>query len=176
MINIATFNFKSLQVTQENNRHRISLLITGLFLLFCLQTESIASSQPDRNWLRLTQSKEEPEKHDLRINSIGALSLGKDMVGHIDLTSIRSDINGDAWTLDFGGGYAFNWDISLYVSLGVALGYNTDASERIAAYYPEAGAVLELSRKLGLTISAKRYHRLYDETERVVLVGLVFRN
>ncbi|MDH5711181.1 MAG: DUF4421 domain-containing protein, partial [Gammaproteobacteria bacterium] len=132
--------------------------------------------EPDRNWLRLTQSKDEPEIHDLAINSIGALSLGQEMVGHIDLTSIRSERNGNAVTLDFGGGYAFNWNVSLYVSLGIALGYNTDNSERIAAYYPEAGIVLDLTGKIGLTVSGKRYHRLYDEDERVILMGLVFRN
>ena len=175
MIKALAADRQTLSQTRVNHRHTFIQVIACLFLLFSVQLDICAKSQPEKNWLRISQSKED-EKHDMTITNFGALVIGKKMVGHIDLTSLKSEINGDAWALDFGGGYAFNWDISLFVSLGATLGHNSDTSDNIAAYYPEAGMVLELSKKLGLIVTTRRYHHLYEEDEKIIMMGLVFRH
>jgi len=127
--------------------------------------------QVDKTYLRLAQSDESTE-HDLEIVSIGSLALSADRVGHFDLTRIESVKNGDAYTLDFGGGYNYQ---GLYFSFGIALGRNGDTDENLFAYYPEVGLVLDVTNELAATISAKRYHRLYREDEMVVMIGLLVR-
>ena len=97
------------------------------------------------------------------------------MAAHIDLTYLESVSKGNALTLDIGGGYVFNWDVSLYLGVGFAIGYNRDTKDTITAYYPEAGVVIDLTESLGLTISQKRYFNLYGQDEDVTMLGLVFR-
>ena len=97
------------------------------------------------------------------------------MVGYAKLSYLESDINGTGSTLDLGGGYSFNNDVSLYLLLGVSLGYNWDKDDYIAAYFPEVGIVMDITKTFGITVSGKRYFNLYEEDEDIVMLGLVFR-
>jgi predicted porin len=145
-------------------------------MLSFLSVQNVAArSLSDKYYLRIAKSKDS-EKTDLDITSIGVLALQKNFVGHVDLHRLKSDINGNATTLDFGGGYVFNWDISLYLSLGVSLGYNKDNSDYLTAYYPEVGIVADITKTFGITASTRRYHHLYEENENIVMIGLVFRD
>ena len=97
------------------------------------------------------------------------------MVGYAKLSYLESDINGTGSTRDLAGGYSFNNDVSLYLLLGVSLGYNWDKDDHIAAYFPEVGIVMDFTKTLGITVSGKRYFNLYEEDEDIVMLGLVFR-
>jgi hypothetical protein len=134
----------------------------------------IARPEPDKYYFQIEKNKTS-DKNDLDITSIGALSLKENMVGRVDLTYLESDTNGKALTLDLGAGFAFNWHLSPYISLGVALGYNWDKDEFIAAYFPEIGIVVDITKKFGITVSGKRYYNLYEENADIIMLGLVFR-
>jgi len=97
------------------------------------------------------------------------------MVGHVDLSYLESDTNGNAMALDFGAGFAFNWHVSPYLSIGASLGYNWDKDEAIAAYFPEVGVVVDLAKNFGITLSGRRYYSLYEQDEDIIMLGLVFR-
>ena len=97
------------------------------------------------------------------------------MVGHVDLGYLDSDTDGKAAVLDLGVGLALSWYVSPYLSIGASLGYNWDKNEAIAAYFPEAGVVVDFSRTFGMSLSARRYYSLYEQDENLVMLGLVFR-
>jgi len=103
------------------------------------------------------------------------LSLKNNMIGYADLTYLKSDSQGNALVLDLGFGLAFDWHVSPYLSIGASLGYNWDQEEYLAAYYPEAGLIVNFTNAWGLTVSGRRYYSLYEEDENVVMLGLVFR-
>jgi len=154
--------------------YRYILLLATLFLCFCFLSEASAATVTEKNYLRLEQN-QVSDDNDLKITTIGGLALLKSNTGFVDLSYIESQINGDSLALDFGGGYVFNWDVSLYLSFGISLGYNLDTENYNVAYYPEAGVVVELTQKIGLSLSTKRYHRLYQQNEPIIMMGLVFR-
>lgn len=175
-MHIPPSRFLTLFSINRATNNSICLLLVSIIILSFLPVQNItARSLSDKYYLRLAKSKDS-DKTDLDITSIGVLALQKNFVGHIDLHRLESDINGNATTLDFGGGYAFNWDISLYLSLGVSVGYNTTNDDTIASYYPEVGVVADITKKFGITASTRRYHHLYEENENIVMFGLVFRD
>ena len=149
--------------------------VVSMLLFFFLFSGVNVRAEPDKNYLRIEQNKLS-EKNDLKISSIGALAFVENMQGHIDLSYLESDIHGNEWAMDIGGGYVFNWDVSLFLGLGVSLGYNRDKDDFIGAYYPEAGIVLDVTRTFGITVSAKRFYNRYEENEDIVMMGFVFRN
>jgi hypothetical protein len=155
--------------------HLHARLAVAILLFLFMITEAVAGPEPVKNYLRIEKNKS-TDTDDLEIKSIGVLGFKNNSVGHVDLISLQSEKNGDGLALEFGGGYVFNWYISLFMGLGISLGYNSDIDDAITAYYPEAGIVVDITNKFGLTVSAKRYHRLYDENEVIVMMGLLFRN
>ncbi|MCW8852214.1 MAG: hypothetical protein OQK44_06065, partial [Gammaproteobacteria bacterium] len=64
---------------------------------------------------------------------------------------------------------------SLYLLVGVSLGYNWDQDDYITAYFPEVGMVIDFTKTFGITASGKRYFNLYDGNENILMLGLVFR-
>jgi hypothetical protein len=116
-----------------------------------------------------------PDTHELSLTSIGAVSFENYMVGHVDLGYLDSDTDGKAAVLDLGAGFAFNWYVTPYLSIGASLGYNWDKGDAIAAYFPEVGVVMDFSRTFGISLSARRYYSLYEQDEDMVMLGLVFR-
>ena len=145
-----------------------------ILLFFSLISSVNARTKPDKGYLRIQQA-QSSEKNDLKITSLGALAFTDNRGGHIDLTYLESEKHGDVVALDFGGGYAFNWDVSLFLGLGITLGYNQDKDDTIGAYYPEASIVLDVTESFGISATVKRYHYLYGENDAVVMVGVVFR-
>ena len=146
----------------------------SIVLFFFLLSDVNATAKLDKNYLRIQQT-QSSEKNDLRITSLGALAFTSNRGGHLDITYLESDKHGDVLGLDFGGGYVFNWDVSLFLGLGVSLGYNRDKDDYITAYYPEASIIFDVTREFGISTSIKRYHHLYGENDDVVMLGLVFR-
>ena len=156
------------------NNHRYTQLKASLLLsLFMLSSVSVTAA-PDKNYLAIEHNLASDD-NDLDITSVGMLSLKGNMAGFAKLSYLGSDINGKGSTLDLGGGYSFNGDVSLYLLLGVSLGYNWDKDDYIAAYFPEVGIVMDFTKTFGITVSGKRYFNLYEEDEDIVMLGLVFR-
>lgn len=145
-------------------------------LSFCLLL-SVASitSAADKNYLRLEKNKES-DLNDLDIKSIGALIFDRNLVGHLDLISRQSDVIGDSWALDFGGGYVFSGTASLYLGVGISLDYNLDTDDFNDQYYSEAGVVVDVSRSLSITGRMQHFYNQPDDYEEVVMLGLLFRH
>ncbi len=133
-----------------------------------------ATAAPEKHYLAIEHSIS-TDSNDLDITSLGMLSLKGNMAGYAKLSYLESAVNGKGSTLDLGGGYSFNGDVSLYLLLGVALGYNWDKDDYIAAYFPEVGIVMDFTKTFGMSVTGKRYFNLYEEDEDVVMLGLVFR-
>ncbi len=174
MKNMLSTTFREFNtITPFIHQYVFKILVYSL-LVSCLLIAGNAQAEADKSYLRLEQNKPSDE-YDLSITTIGGLIFEDDMEAHIDLSYLDSDLNGQAAALDFGGGYVFNWNVSLFIGLGVSLGYNWDDKSYITSYYPEAGIVLDLTKNLGLTVSARRIYNLYDQETDVIMLGVVFR-
>jgi len=149
-------------------------LLAYIVLSCTLFTSVNAGSTQTKNYLRLEQSKIS-DKYDYKISSIGALVFTGDTQGHIDLSYLESDFDNNEWTIDVGGGYVFNGDMSLFLGLGISLGYNQSNDDLISAYYPEVGLVLDVSESIGVTVSVKRFYNRFVDNEDIIMMGLVFR-
>jgi len=146
----------------------------SILLFSSLFSDANARSDQVKNYFRIEQNKLS-EKNDLKISSIGGLGFKDNTEGHIELSYLESDIHGNELALNLGGGYVFNWEVSLFIGLGISLGYNQDKSELIGAYYPQAGLVWDIAETFGITVSAKRFYKRYEENVDIVMIGLVFR-
>ena len=155
--------------------HHSSLkFIAVLLLSFNSFTAATAGPHADKMYARFMHGKT-PDTHELNVTSIGVISFENNLLGHADLTYLDSDTDGNAAALDLGAGLVINWYVSPYLSIGASLGYNWDQDKAIAAYFPEAGVVVDFTRRFGMSLSARRYYSLYEQDENVVMLGLVFR-
>ena len=162
-----------ISLNKRTNSLHIQFAVSML-LFFFLQSGANARPEPDKGYLRIEQSKTS-ETNDFKVSSIGALLFQKNTMGHVDLAQLESDMNGKDLALEFGGGYVFNWKISLFLGFGLSLGYNSDKDDYNAAYFPHAGIVVDITKTFGVSVSAKRYHHLHEEEDTLVMLGLVFR-
>ena len=158
------------------NRIRIYFqIITSAICLFLIGLSGVAAdAQPDKYYLRIGHG-ESHNSNEINVTTLGVVSLKGNMMGHFDLSYLDSDTNGQAAALEFGAGFAFNWYVSPYLSIGATLGYNWDKDEAVAAYFPELGVVVDVTKRFGITFSGRRYYSLYQEDEDVIMLGLVFR-
>jgi len=145
----------------------VCILLAGLLL-------SVEVAQAEKAYLRVEQSRPS-DKNDLTITTIGGLTFEDNMYAHADLSYLDSELNGRGATLDFGTGFAFDWDVSLFLGVGISFGYNWDDESLIATYYPETGIVVDITDNIGLTMSVRRIFNLYDQDEDVIMLGVVFR-
>lgn len=158
----------------STSMRRLDIQFMPYMLLFILLLSGVsAQAEPKKSYLQIERSLP-TENNDLTVTSIGGLLFDKSAGGHVDLTYLESDANGKGLTLDMGGSYVFRWNVSFFVGMGVALGYNWDNDDYIASYYPEVGAVYEVTKRFGLTVSGKRYFNLYDKPENIIKLGLLF--
>jgi len=158
------------------NRIRIYFqIITSAICLFLIGFSGVAAdTQPNKYYLRIGHG-ESHDSNEINVTTLGVVSLKDNMVGHFDLSYLDSDTNGQAAALEFGAGFAFNWYVSPYLSIGASLGYNWDEDEAVAAYFPELGVVVDVTKRFGITFSGRRYYSLYQEDEDIIMLGLVFR-
>lgn len=106
------------RLNKNTKMSQLCVPFAAYIILFIFLFSGIpAQAEPKKSYLRIEQNKSSDD-NDLQITSIGGLIFDKDMEAHIDLTHLESDSNGKALTLDFGGGYVFNWDVSLFLGLG----------------------------------------------------------
>ena len=158
----------------SSSNHPCFQLTATLSLCFVLLSGVMAGPQKDKMYFRIGYGTSS-DTSDLSVSSLGVVSLKNHMIGHVDLSYLDSDMDGSALALDFGAGIAYNWYVSPYISIGASLGYNWDKDETIAAYFPEAGIVADITKSFGMSLSARRYYSLYEEDEDVIMLGLVFK-
>jgi len=158
----------------KDTRKLCARFVVSIVLFSSLLLAVNAQAEQNKNYLRIEQSKS-TDKNDIKVSTIGALVFIENTQGHIDLSYLQSDFYGDEWAVDLGGGYVFTWDVSLYLGLGVSLGYNKTNEDYIGAYYPEVGVVFDLSESFGISVSGKRFYNRFDDYEDIVMFGLVFR-
>jgi hypothetical protein len=151
------------------------LYVLPLMFLFMFSTDVKSQPSSDKYYYRIAHSKPS-SKNDLVVTSLGVMEFQNNMIGQVRLNHVASDKKGDALALELSAGAAYSWTVSPYISLGIALGYSRDNHEEVAAYYPEAGIVVDITSVFGVTLSGKRYYRLHDEDEDVIMLGIVIRN
>lgn len=154
-----------------HRRLKFSACLLFFFLLLSVSTASMADK---KSYLRLEKN-EPSELNDVSVKSIGALVFEKDMEAHIDLSQIKSNTLGKSVALDFGAGYVFNWDVSVYLGIGLSLEYNQDYNDFDDKYYSEAGVVIDLSKKLSVTSRVQHFYNYPDDFEEVIMLGVMFR-
>jgi len=160
------------QDSRTGMRH-LDVQFTAYVLFILLLGGATAQAGSKKNYLQIERSLA-TGSDGLTVTSIGGLLFDKNAGSHVDFTYLESDSRGKALTLDVGGSYVLRWEVSFFAGLGVALGYNWDNDDYIASYYPELGAVYEITQKFGVTVSGKRYFNLYDRPENIVKLGLLF--
>jgi hypothetical protein len=169
------FSMPSCGQTKKYASNHLLIQFAASLLLTCyLVADATADAAGNKYYLRIAHNIPSDD-NDLDISSIGMLSFTDNLMGRIDLTLVDSDTNGEALALDLGGGYVYTGDVSLYLSLGISLGYNWNNDDYIASYYPEAGIVMDITKTFGITVSGRRYFNLYSEEENIIMLGLVFR-
>jgi len=151
-----------------------TIMKTGsyFFLLLLFAPGFTFGANTGENFLRIEKSTQSDT--DLRITSIGGFGFSDGKVGHVDLSYIKSVNEGDGLAMDAGAAYAFNAGAIFFVGGGFLLGYNWDKNGAIGAFYPEAGVAVNITKLIGVTLSTKRYFNLYDNTENVIMFGLLF--
>lgn len=147
------------------------VFIFSILMLLVFQASNSMAGD-DKGFFQIESSVHATET-DLTVTSIGALVFENHMVGKVNLNYLRSDLDGDAVTLDMGGGVALRGMVSLFLTLGLSAGYNWEKENAVTAYYPEIGLVAEMTNKIGVSLSGKRYINLYEEDEDVVMLGLL---
>ncbi|HHI92171.1 MAG TPA: hypothetical protein ENK04_01470 [Gammaproteobacteria bacterium] len=150
-----------------------TMKIGPCFFLLLLFTPGLTFGEgTGKNFLRIEKSTQSDT--DLSITSIGGFGFNDGKIGHADLLYIKSVNEGDGLAMDAGAAYAFNAGAAFFVGGGFLLGYNWDKNGIIGAFYPEAGIAVNITKSLGITLGAKRYFNLYDDTENIIMFGLLF--
>ena len=166
-------NYRQIKRTATGAANRYWPVLTLILSVLTYSITSVALAQ-NNHYFQIEHGNVSGD-YDLGITSVGVLSFENNKVGYVRLSYLKSDIDGNASTLDLGGGFAFSGKIPLYISLGVSLGYNWDNDEYIAAYFPEVGIALNITSHFGITVSGKRYFNLYEVDEDIVMLGLSYR-
>jgi hypothetical protein len=122
--------------------------------------------------LHLAQRKQ--SEGDPTITLIGAFATRGTTAAHFDLAQYRDAVKGEAWAMEFGAGYLIPTQVNVFAGGGIVAGYRRQDGDFFGAYYPEAGAVIALTPALGVSASKKRYFKLFQEVEDVVMFGVVF--
>ncbi len=149
---------------------------TALLLITFLLPNLAFANSGETIFLHLERSQK--NELDFQVSSVGALGLNKNSIGHINLSYIESPVEGDAVSLDLGGGMSYRAGVTFFLSISFMFGYNYDNDDYIAAYYPQVGIIARLTNSIGLVASSRQYRNLYDSTGDldVVMFALLFRN
>jgi len=133
----------------------------------------VFGNEPENAYLVIETNKR--SKDGPLLVSIGALGIGSDKGTRIGLSYIEAANKEKSLVFDFGVGVTLKRSLfTIYVGGGGLLGYNGSRKKLARGYYPEAGILIDITKKFGLIASAKRYINLFPETENVVMFGLLF--
>jgi len=156
----------------------LATIATPVLLSSSLLIVSPGAVAQEQMLLRFEKSRSSDDLEEPEIASIGVFSISEGMVGNFDLVNFapQSGTEGEIWGFDFGLGYSLSSrgsPLVLYLGFGIFTGYNSDQSDYITGYYPSAGLVYSIKQGVGLTATAKRYHKVYDDALDTVTIGIV---
>ena len=146
------------------------LTLTLLFLLIDANAAAPAID-PETSMLQLAQRKN--SQGEPLITTIGMFGARGGTSIHWDLAKYEDSQHGEAWGTEFGAGYLLPTRVPIFIGAGVVAGYRRTGGEYFAAWYSEFGAVVPLTDGFGVSVSRKRYQKLYQQTEDVLMFGLV---
>ena len=133
-----------------------------MFILLLLPSLDICADIED-DFFYIERSKK--NDLDIQITSIGGFGINEGKVGHLDLSYIESVEQGDILALDLGGGVSFDAGATFFLGVSVLLGYNIDNHDPIGAYYPQIGAIVQITKTFGVIATGRRYSNLYSSVK-----------
>ncbi len=145
------------------------LAMAGLLLLAVSGVAQAAD--PEISMLQFAQRK--PSQGGPQVTTLGIYGVRAGTAAHWDIAQYNDPQHGEAWATEFGAGYLLPTRVNVFIGGGVVAGYRRNGGEYFGAWYPEAGAVVVLMDGLGVSVSRKRYQKLYQKIEDVVMFGLV---
>lgn len=132
---------------------------------------AIHAAEAETSMLHFAQRKN--SESGPRITTLGIYAVRAGTSAHFDVAQYRDPQRGEAWAAEFGAGYLLPTRVNVFIGGGVVAGYRRAGGEYFGAWYPEIGAVVPLTDGLGVSVSQRRYQKLYQRNEEVLMFGLV---
>jgi len=141
-------------------------------LLLLVGVSGLANAaESEVSMLQFTQRK--PSQGNPLITTIGMYGVRSGTAAHWDIAQYNDPQQGEAWATEFGAGYLLPTRVNVFIGGGFVAGYRRKGGEYFGAWYPEVGAVMLLTDGLGVSVSRKRYQKLFQQLEDVVMFGFV---
>ena len=147
------------------------IMTIAWMVLFVGASGAACAAESETSMLTFAQRKN--SENGPRITTMGIYGVRSGTAAHWDVAQYRDPERGDAWATEFGAGYLLPTRVNVFIGGGVVAGYRRTGGEYFAAWYPEIGAVVPLTDGLGVSVSQRRYQKLYQRNEDVLMFGLV---
>lgn len=148
-----------------------SILACAVMVLLLGSTGAARAAEPETSMLQIAQRKH--SQGAPLITTFGIYGVRAGTAAHWDFAQYNDPQHGEAWATEFGAGYLLPTRVNVFIGGGFVAGYRRNGGEYFGAWYPEIGAVVLLTDGLGVSVSRKRYQKLYQQIEDVVMFGLV---
>ena len=147
-------------------------LMTTAALLLLVGTSGVArAAEAEVSMMHFAQRKN--SESGPRITTLGVYAVRDGTAAHFDVAEYDDPQGGKAWATEFGAGYLLPTRVNVFIGGGVVAGYRRTGGDYFAAWYPEIGAVIPLTDSFGVSVSKRRYQKLYQQNEDVLMFGLV---
>lgn len=146
------------------------MTFASVFLLACASGAARAA-EAETSMLHFAQRKN--SESGPRVTTLGIYGVRSGTAARWDLAHYDDPQRGEAWATEFGAGYLLPTRVNVFIGGGVVAGYRRTGGEYFGAWYPEIGAVVPLTDGWGVSVSQRRYQKLYQKNEDVLMFGLV---
>ena len=147
-------------------------VMTFASIIVLVSASGVASAaEAETSMLQFAQRKH--SENGPRITTMGIYGVRAGTAAHWDVAQYQDPERGEAWATEFGAGYLLPTRVNVFIGGGVVAGYRRNGGDYFAAWYPEIGAVVPLTEGLGVSVSQRRYQKLYQRNEDVLMFGLV---
>ena len=143
-----------------------------LFVSLTLFLAPLLAEAADTSMLTVAQRKS--SEGDPEFTTAGLFSTQQGTSAHFEVVRFRDAHYGDTWASEFGVGYLLPTQIPLFMGGGVVAGRRQDSKSWFSTWYPEAGVVIPLLPGIAVTATQKRYMRLHQQHEDVLMFGVAF--
>ncbi len=144
--------------------------MVSLLLLFGASGAACAA-ELETSMLHFAQRKD--AEGEPRITTLGVYAARAGTAAHWDVAQYNDPQRGEAWATEFGAGYLLPTRVNVFIGGGIVAGYRRNGGDYFGAWYPEIAAVMQLTDGLGVSVSRRRYQKLYQQVEDVMMFGLV---
>lgn len=147
------------------------LMTTAAWLFLAGTSGMVHAAEAEISMLQFAQRKN--SESGPRITTLGVYAARAGTSAHFDVAQYDDPQRGEAWATEFGAGYLLPTRVNVFIGGGIVAGYRRTGGDYFAAWYPEVGAVIPLTDGLGVSVSKRRYQKLYQKNEDVLMFGLV---